>query len=175
VTFAPGSPILVGGFQQSEMLAMGSLHVRWAGNRPSVSVPLFTDDSSPVLTDGTIITGDPGLSVTEGVAMLSWPSAAGAVVANGTYELALSWPWQSGAITGVTADTANGSFTASVQVNGSPVVGVDAVSITSHVPVTTLAGINTITVGDNLTLVISGATGSPTDATVQVNYTRSAT
>jgi hypothetical protein len=49
-----GETILVGGFQQSEMLAMGSLHVRWAGNRPSVSVPLLTDGGTPILTDGDV-------------------------------------------------------------------------------------------------------------------------
>jgi hypothetical protein len=51
VVMPPSEPILVGGFQQSEMLAMGMLHVRWAGNRRSTTFPLFTDDSTPILTD----------------------------------------------------------------------------------------------------------------------------
>lgn len=176
VEVPPGSPILLGGFQQSELLASGALHVRWTGGcATSAPVPLLTDDSFPVLTDGGEGTGGDTALVTEGVAMLTWPSAAGAVVTNGAYELALSWPWQSGVIDSVTANTGNGSFAASVLINGSTVAGLSSVPVSGATPVTTTAGANALATGDNLTLVISASGGSPTDATVQVTYTRSAT
>jgi len=136
----------------------------------------------PVDPTGASWRGPPGpvgpaghdpIAPTPGAAVLEWPAAAGVIVTNGSYELTLAWPWQTGTITGITADTASGSFVAAVMVNGASVAGLGAVTVSSSTPVTTAAGINTVVAGNNLSLVITGATGPPTDATVQVSYTRS--
>lgn len=110
---------------------------------------------------------------TPGAGMLSWP--AGAQVANGTYDISVSWPWQSGVVTSITAKAGSGSFTMALHggASGAAIAGLSAVTVNGATPVTTNAGANTISAGQRLYLVISGATGSPTDASVQVNYTHS--
>jgi len=117
--------------------------------------------------------GTSWVSYLAGSATLTWPAAASAVVANGTYEIALSWPWQFGSIVSVVAKSTTGSFTAALEINGSAISGLGAIAVSSTQS-TTAAGTNSIANGGNLTLVVSGASGSPTDATVQINYLRSA-
>ena len=121
--------------------------------------------------------------------LLSWPSAAGASLAAGTYELVLAWPWQTGALIGLTGDIPLGSFTAAVQVNGIPVAGLNGVLINSPVPTKTLAGMNALVPGNNVTVVVSAVSGTvlgfsadfsgdfvaatltpPTDVTLQLDY-----
>ena len=109
-----------------------------------------------------------------GVAQLSWPSAAGAIVTNGLYQLSLSWPWPVGSVISMTCETANGSFVAAVQINGVAISGLGAVLVNTPSPATSLPGVNELVLGNSLTLLVSAATGSPTDATVQVAFTRSA-
>ena len=123
-----------------------------------------------------------------GSAVLSWPSAAGASLAAGTYELVLAWPWQTGAIIGLTGDIPFGSFTVAVQINGIPVAGLGGVLINSPVPTKTLAGMNALVPGNNVTVVVSAVSGTvpgfsadfsgdfvaaalaPTDVTLQLDY-----
>ena len=123
----------------------------------------------PATSGGAVASAMPGAFV------LSWPAAAGAVVANGTYQLPLAWPWQGGAITGIVARCATGSFTVAAQVNGVAVPGLGAVLVNSPTAAATAAGANAVAAGNAVTLAISGAAGSPTDATVQVTYTHSPT
>jgi hypothetical protein len=107
-----------------------------------------------------------------GAAVLTWAASAGAVVTNGTYAVVLSWPWSGGAITSVVASAGTGSFTASITLGGTPVSGLSAISVASPTPQTTAAGTNALHAGDRIAAVITLASGSPADATLQVNFTR---
>lgn len=107
-----------------------------------------------------------------GAAVLSWAASAGAVVTNGTYAVLLSWPWSGGTITGLVASSATGSFSVSITVGGVAVAGLSALSVASPTPQSTAAGSNTMNAGDRIAAVITAASGSPADATLQVNFTR---
>lgn len=165
----------------------------FAGTLPPPDVP-----ADPAGNNWRGLTGAPGTPAptsTGGAAVLSWPSAAGAVVADGVYDIALAWPWQSGSIAGMTVETANGSFEATAQINGVPVAFLDPVLVESPEPVTVAAGVNSLHAGDNVSVLISAATvgliggfsgdfnmdfstgvsALPTDATVQLTYAHSLT
>jgi hypothetical protein len=93
-------------------------------------------------------------------------------VVNGTVPLIVP-PWVGGGtITSVTYYT-NGStpsFTASVKIGGTNVTGCGALSVSSATPTTTTCtAANTFTSSSSLTLTISGVSGTPNQALVQVN------
>lgn len=68
--------------------------------------------------------------------------------------------------------TGVGSFTVAIQINGTPVTGLSAVAVSSATPATaTATALNTFANGDNITAVITGSTGSPTDALLSVAVT----
>lgn len=107
---------------------------------------------------------------------IQWPSATSALIANGTYDLALSTPWASGMITSVTYQTSgiSPSFTFSIQINGVNVTGASGIVVTSSTITTSACtGSNSIATGNHVTLVVSGVTGTVTDPRIQINYSHS--
>jgi hypothetical protein len=84
----------------------------------------------------------------------------------------------SGTVTSVTfytGGTGTPSFTAGVQIGGTGVTGCSALSVSSSTATTTsCTGANTFTSTSQLTLVISGTSGTPNQALVQINYTATA-
>jgi hypothetical protein len=106
-------------------------------------------------------------------ATLNWPLAMGAIVNNGSYPFLLTWPWLSGQILGVVASTSRGSFTVAVLVGGVAVPGLEALTVTAAGQALATATANLVTLGQSFGLAISSASGAPTDASVQVNYSRS--
>lgn len=113
-------------------------------------------------------------AVQRGAVVLSWPTG-GAAIAAGTYRVLLAWPWLSGAITSIIAKAGSNSFTFALQVGGVAVSGLSAVTVSSPTSVTTPAGTNAIPTGAAIDVVVSATMGAPTDAAVQINYTRSMT
>lgn len=94
-------------------------------------------------------------------------------VHNDTYVF-FKWPFvNSGTIKQVTyhtGGTATPSFVVSIQINGSNVTGCNTLSVTSSTDaVATCTAANTIAAGQPLSLVISGVTGSPSSAFVEVD------
>jgi hypothetical protein len=87
------------------------------------------------------------------------------------------FPWASGTITAAsyfTNGSATPSFTFAVKINGTVVTGLSAVTVSSATPATTTAtGANALSLGAVISLVISGISGSPSDAAVGINFTRS--
>ena len=96
-------------------------------------------------------------------------------VHNDTYPLPMdSWPWATGTIDSVTyytGGTSTPSFAISLQINGTNVTSCNGITVSSATRnTTTCTAANTITTGQHPTLVISGTSGSPSSALVQINY-----
>jgi hypothetical protein len=85
------------------------------------------------------------------------------------------WWWDmpyAGTINTLKYFTGNGSFTVAIKVNGATVTGLSAVAVSSATPATaTATALNTFAAGDNITAVITGSTGSPTDALLSLAVT----
>jgi len=95
----------------------------------------------------------------------------GAIVANDTVWLAYDAPY-AGTINSLTYFTGNGSFTVAIQINGTNVTGLSAVAVSSATPATaTATAARTFVAGQRITAVITGATGSPTDALLSLAVT----
>jgi hypothetical protein len=91
-----------------------------------------------------------------------WQNAA--VVSDDTVWLCFDAPY-AGTVNSLTYFTGNGSFSVAVQINGVSVTGLGAVAVSSATPATTNAtAANTFSAGQRITAVITGSTGSPTDA-----------
>jgi hypothetical protein len=96
---------------------------------------------------------------------------SGAIVANDTVYLAYDAPYN-GTITALTYFTGNGSFSVAVQINGTNVTGLSAISVSSATPATaTATAANVFTAGQRITAVITSATSSPTDALLSLAVT----
>lgn len=123
------------------------------------------------VTNGSGVSGNPTVALAnDAVATAQWVS--GAVVANGTGYFAVKCPF-AGAIASLDYVTGNGSFTVAIKINGTNVTSLSAVAVSSSTPANTAAtGANTVAVNDTITWVISSATGSPTDAYLSLNITR---
>jgi len=109
-----------------------------------------------------------GTARTAGRMQAQW--ASGATVANDTIYFAYDVPYD-GTINSLTHLCATGSFTVAVQINGTPVTGLGAVSPTSTPTTTNATAANTFTAGQRISGVITGTTGSPTDAVLSLNVT----
>jgi len=98
-----------------------------------------------------------------------WINAA--VVGNDTVWLAFDVPY-AGTVNSLTYFTGNDSFTVAIQINGTNVTGLSAVTVNSATPaVVGASGANTFSKGDTITAVITGSTGSPTDALLSLAVT----
>ena len=85
------------------------------------------------------------------------------------------WWWDmpyGGTISTLKYFTGAGSFTVAIKVNGTTVTGLSAVAVSSSTPATaTATALNVFAAGDNITAVITGSTGSPTDALLSLAVT----
>ena len=98
-----------------------------------------------------------------------WVNAA--VVSDDTIWLCFDTPY-AGTVNSLTYFTGNGSFAVSIQINGMPVTDLGAVAVLSATPATTSAvGLNTFPEHAVVTAVITGSTGSPTDALLSLAVT----
>jgi hypothetical protein len=100
---------------------------------------------------------------------LAWDTPA--VVANDTVYFVYDAPYN-GTINSLTYFTGAGSFTCNVQINGTSVTGLGAVAVSSATPATaTATAANIFTAGQRIGVVITAATGSPTDALLSLAVT----
>jgi hypothetical protein len=85
------------------------------------------------------------------------------------------WWWDmpyAGTVSTLKYFTGNGSFNVAIKVNGTTVTGLGAVAVSSSTPATaTATAANTFSAGDNITAVITGSTGAPTDALLSLAVT----
>jgi len=85
------------------------------------------------------------------------------------------WWWDmpyGGTISTLKYFTGAGSFTVAIKVNGVPVTGLSAVAVSSATPATaTATALNVFPAGANVSVVITGSTGSPTDALLSLAVT----
>lgn len=134
------------------------------------NVPKF-DASGALIDSGTTPGGGSSPATTLGAGTITFgiPTA-------GTFPYYMKWPWATGTITSISYNI-NGTtpaMTASLTINGVNVTGCSNISVTSAtITLTTCTGANAITLNQALALTISGVTGSPTAASIQVTYSRS--
>lgn len=110
---------------------------------------------------------------------VTWIADSATVVHNDTYNLYEKWPFaNSGTINSIVYHTGGSSspaFSLSILVNGVNVTGCNAITVSSTSDTTaTCTGLNTIAAGQTVALAISGVTGSPSSALVQINMTKPA-
>jgi hypothetical protein len=111
--------------------------------------------------------------------MAVWIADSATTVHNDTYNLIEKWlPANSGTIQSIvyhTGGTNTPTFTVSLQIAGTPVTGCNGLGVSSSSDTTTTCtAANTIINGQSLGLVITGVSGSPASAVVQVNFARPA-
>lgn len=99
---------------------------------------------------------------------MEWPVGSG--VSNGTVYFTYDAPYD-GTITRMKHFCNTGSFTVAIQINGVSVTGLGAVTPTGTPTTTNATAVRTFTVGQRISAVITGATGSPTDALLSLNVT----
>jgi hypothetical protein len=105
----------------------------------------------------------------KGVALAQWVS--GAIVANTTFRFMWKAPY-AGTVDSLDYVTGNDSFTLAVKINGTNVTGLSAVTVSSSTPANaTATALNTFLVGDEVSGVITGTSGSPTNAFLNLNLT----
>lgn len=107
-----------------------------------------------------------------------WTVPSNVTVANGTTVLEINFPWSSGTITSVDYGTNGGtpSFSASVQIGGTPVTSCTALTVTSATNTNVACtGAQTLASGNTVTVVISSTSGTPDQSWVKVNFTHSVT
>lgn len=154
------------------------------GGTPSVTV---TCPLCALTTNGGALSGTSPISVSaSGVVSLGaqpatavWIADSATTVHNDTYNLIEKWPWaNSGTVQSIiyhTGGTATPTFTVSLQIAGTPVTGCNGLGVSSSSDTTTTCtAANSIINGQSLGLVITGTSGSPASAVVQVNYARPA-
>lgn len=95
----------------------------------------------------------------------------GAVVTNDTFYFAYDAPY-AGVINSLTYFAGVGSFTLAVNIAGSPVTGLGALTVNSATPATTNAtAANTFAAGQIISGAITSAASSPTDVLLSLNVT----
>ncbi len=100
---------------------------------------------------------------------LQWIS--GFVVIDTTGWFCFDPPYD-GTIDSLTYFAGNDSFDVEVDINGSPVTGLTGITVNSATPATSVAtAANTFLAGQPITGVISGTTGSPTQALLSLAVT----
>lgn len=153
-----------------------------SGSTETVSCPTCaTTTSGGALTATSPITISAGGLIALGSqpAPIVWIADSATAVHNDTYDLIEKSPWANAvtvnSITYHTGGTNTPSFTVSLQINGTPVTGCNGIGVSSGTDaVATCTAANSITNNGTLALVITGTSGSPASAVVQVNVSKPA-
>ena len=128
----------------------------------------------PLASGGTGATTTAGARAALGLVAtsvsLQW--TGGAIVANGAYYFTIYAPY-AGTINSLDYVVGTGSFTANVQIAGTSVTGLAAVSVASATQANTAAtAANSFTAGQIISVVITAATSSPTNAILNLRMTK---
>jgi hypothetical protein len=106
------------------------------------------------------------------VVSIQW--TGGAIVANGTYYFSIYTPYAGTILSMDYFTQASTSFIANVQIAGSSVTSLSAVTVNSATQANTAAtGANVFAVGQVISVAITSATGSPTNAVLSLRLTKS--
>ena len=102
---------------------------------------------------------------------LQW--TGGTVVANGTYWFSISTPYGGTILSMDYATSGSTSFVANVKIAGASVTSLSAITVNSATVANTLAtGANVFTAGQVITVAITSATGSPTNAILNLRFAK---
>jgi hypothetical protein len=121
-----------------------------------------------VYTDGTNMVYS---LIAQANVSIQW--TGGIVVANGTYYFTIFAPY-SGTITGMDWFCVTGSFVANLQIGGVSVTGISAVTVSgSTVTDTGPTGGNIFYAGQTISVIVTSATSSPTNAILSLRINKS--
>jgi len=98
-----------------------------------------------------------------------WDS--GAVAVNGSITLINGAPYGL-VINSAVAQMGTGSFVAALEIGTTTITGLGAVTVNGTITTTNATALNTLSAGGTLSLVVTSATGSPTNGFYQINTTR---
>lgn len=145
----------------------------WLASIQTITLPLSAANGGTGATslgassfslDGAVL-----VARNKGKLQLQWVN--GAIVTADTAYFIYAVPY-AGTINSMTYFCGTGSFTVAVQIAGTPVTGLSAISNNSATPATTNAsGANTFTAGQIISAVPSSPSGSPTDALLILDIT----
>lgn len=158
----------------------GTLDALWnAGTVAAVGAGLAigSDTLNAAWNGGTVTALGAGQTLAAGTlaartsARMQIEWASGAIVQNDTVWFVYDPPY-AGTINTLKYFTGAGTFTAAVQIDGTVVTGLSAVTVNSATPGTaTATGANTFTAGQPIAAIVTGATGSPADALLSLDVT----
>lgn len=193
---APSSPVsgdtwrTASGIFYSDGSTRGPLIAAIAGTTPitaTLSGPASTIacPTCATTTSGGALSGASPITVSSsGVIALGgrtgilgpWIADSSVTVHNDTYNMIEKSPWANNiTVNGFwyhTGGTSTPSFTASLQINGTPITGCNGIGVTSSTDAfATCSAANLIGNNGTLSLVISGVSGSPTSSEIQINVT----
>ena len=135
---------------------------------PTAPTATSTDNSTTLATTAFVKTSQVNRKI---AITLQW--TGGAVVANGTYYFTFNAPIP-GTFNSLDYVTGNGSFTANIQIAGTSITGLSAVTVNNTTSANTAAtGSNTFTSGQQIAVVITNSTSNPTGAVLNMNATPS--
>lgn len=111
-------------------------------------------------------------------APIVWIADSATAVHNDTYNLIEKSPWANNvsvvSMTYHTGGTNTPSFTASLQINGTPITGCNGIGVSSSSDATVTCTGGSLSNLGTLSLVITGTSGSPTSAVIQINVLKPA-
>jgi hypothetical protein len=103
--------------------------------------------------------------------MWEWPT--GVTVTNGTYHFVLVAPYPGTILSADCVTAASTSFVVNVQIAGTSVTSLSAITVNSSTVTNTVAtGANTFTAGQMVAFVVTSATSSPTSAAVALRIAK---
>jgi hypothetical protein len=145
----------------------------WLGTIPAITLPLSAANggtgATALGTSSFSLDGSTLVARNKGKLQAQW--VMGAVLTADTFYFAYSAPY-GGTINSMTYLVGTGSFTVAVNIAGTPVTSLSAVTVNSATPATTNAtGANTFTAGQIISGVVSSPSGSPTDALLILDVT----
>lgn len=196
--FAPASPIngdiwstAAGFFARVNGSTQGPLVAAVAGTAPvtaSLAGATWTlaCPTCATITNGGPLTATAPITISSGglialgsqPAPIVWLADSATAVHNDTYNLIEKSPWANNvsvvSMTYHTGGTNTPSFTASLQINGAPISGCNGIGVSSGTDATVTCSGGALPNLGTLSLVITGTSGSPASAVIQVNVLKPA-
>ena len=144
------------------------------GNKQDYPVPAGTTSAAGILQLGTS-SGQAmqGNQAQTNTACEVWDSKSAVVANTFTFPTPSAWSGTITKVTTFTNGTSTPGFTAAVQINGTPVTGCSAISVSgSTTSSTTCTGANTFSGSAQISFVVSSVSGVPNQASICAEITR---
>jgi hypothetical protein len=161
----PSGPITGGGTSGTVPIGCATCLTGTSGGPLQVALPLLFNQTTS--------------TVSLGPTTKTWTFNADqyTTIANAIYTVYLTFPYASGSIIGVNANTGGAnspSYAIGVQVAGSNISSCTNLTVTPSQPVSATCDANSIAKGNLVQVILSGTNGQPSSSVIQVTYSISA-